>query len=149
MSGRRFALLAAFAFLVMFVAGNVLVNSWFRSWRLDLTENQLYSLSRGTQLTLDELSEPVELTFYYSRDVASVARLKTNAALPGDGDELSVGEGYLPGMIAVVTGSSRFIGSHVVDALVAEGAEVRALVRPQSSAPPPRRRGSGRSRKAQ
>lgn len=73
MSGRRFALLAALAFLVMFVAGNVLANSWFRGWRLDLTENHLYSLSRGTQLTLDELSEPVELTFYYSRDVASVA----------------------------------------------------------------------------
>ena len=36
-------------------------------------------------------------------------------------------------MIAVVTGSTGFIGSHVVDALLAAGATVRALVRPQSN----------------
>ncbi len=71
MSGRRFALFAAIALFIMFVAANVTANSWFRSWRLDLTENQLYSLSRGTQTTLDELTEPVELTLYYSRDAAA------------------------------------------------------------------------------
>ncbi len=71
MSSRRFALIAAFAFLVMFVASNLIANSWFKGWRLDLTANHLYSLSPGTQTTLDHLSEPVELTFYYSRDVAA------------------------------------------------------------------------------
>lgn len=71
MNGRRFALLAALAIFVMFVAANVTANSWFRSWRLDLTENHLYSLSDGTQRTLDRLSEPVELTLYYSRDSAA------------------------------------------------------------------------------
>jgi nucleoside-diphosphate-sugar epimerase len=35
-------------------------------------------------------------------------------------------------MIAVVTGSSGFIGSHVVDALLARGATVRVLARPDS-----------------
>ena len=38
-------------------------------------------------------------------------------------------------MIAVVTGSTGFIGSHLVDALRAKGAEVRALRRPGSLAP--------------
>lgn len=36
-------------------------------------------------------------------------------------------------MIAVVTGSSGFIGSHLVTELLARGATVRALVRPQSN----------------
>jgi nucleoside-diphosphate-sugar epimerase len=37
-------------------------------------------------------------------------------------------------MIAVVTGSTGFIGSHLVDALLARGATVRALVRPETGA---------------
>lgn len=37
-------------------------------------------------------------------------------------------------MIAVVTGSTGFIGSHLVDALLARGATVRALVRPETPA---------------
>jgi len=71
MSGRRFALLAALALFVIFIAGNLIANTWFRTWRLDLTENQLYSLSDGTVRTLDALSEPVELRFYFSRDAAA------------------------------------------------------------------------------
>lgn len=70
MTARRYALIAALALFVAFIAANVISNSWFRAWRLDLTENQLYTLSEGTQQTLDELSEPVELTLYYSRDAA-------------------------------------------------------------------------------
>ncbi len=73
MSARRFAFFAAVAFLLMFVAANVVGNSWFRSWRLDLTQNHLYSLSPGTQHTLDHLSDSVELKLYYSRDAAARA----------------------------------------------------------------------------
>jgi ABC-type uncharacterized transport system involved in gliding motility auxiliary subunit len=73
MSARRFAFFAALAFLLMFVAVNVVGNSWFRSWRLDLTQNHLYSLSPGTQHTLDHLSDSVELKLYYSRDAAARA----------------------------------------------------------------------------
>lgn len=71
MSGRRFALFAALALVVMFIGANLTANSWFRSWRLDLTQDRLYSLSRGTQQTLDQLTEPLELTLYYSRDSAA------------------------------------------------------------------------------
>lgn len=81
MSARRFALLAAFALLVAFVAANLVSNSWFRSWRLDLTESRLYSLSPGTRATLRELTEPVEITLYYSRDAArSAPQLQAYAA---------------------------------------------------------------------
>jgi len=80
-SARRFALFAAFALAVMFIAANVTANSWFRSWRLDLTESRLYSLSRGTQQTLNQLTEPIELTLYYSRDAAaSLPQLQAYAA---------------------------------------------------------------------
>ncbi|MBN8608042.1 MAG: Gldg family protein [Caulobacterales bacterium] len=73
MNARRFALFAALALFISFVSANVIANSWFRGWRLDLTENHLYSLSPGTQRTLDELNEPVELKLYYSRDAASAS----------------------------------------------------------------------------
>ncbi len=73
MSARRFALWASLAAFVMFVALNLTANTWLRSWRLDLTEDQLYSLSTGTKKTLDALTEPVELTLYYSRDAAASA----------------------------------------------------------------------------
>ncbi|MGH6951098.1 MAG: GldG family protein, partial [Vitreimonas sp.] len=73
MSARRYALFAALALFVAFVSANVIANSWFRSWRLDLTESRLYTLSRGTQQTLDDLTEPLQLTLYYSRDAATAA----------------------------------------------------------------------------
>ena len=38
MSARRFALLASFAFFLIFVAANVIANSWLRPLRLDLTQ---------------------------------------------------------------------------------------------------------------
>jgi ABC-type uncharacterized transport system involved in gliding motility auxiliary subunit len=70
MNSRRFALAAAAALIVAFVSVNLIADVWFRSARLDLTESRLYSLSDGTQSVLDQLSEPVQLTFYYSRDAA-------------------------------------------------------------------------------
>lgn len=80
MSARRFAVFAALAFALMFLAGNLLANSWLRSWRLDLTQDQIYSISPGTQTILNELSEPVTLTLYYSRDAgAAVPQLQTYA----------------------------------------------------------------------
>ena len=39
-------------------------------------------------------------------------------------------------MIAVVTGSSGFIGSHLTDALIAAGSEVRVLLRPETPVAP-------------
>jgi ABC-type uncharacterized transport system involved in gliding motility auxiliary subunit len=72
MSARRFALIAALALAVIFVAANLTANVWFRGARLDLTENRLYTLSAGSQQVLRELREPVEITFYFSSDAAAI-----------------------------------------------------------------------------
>lgn len=71
MSARRFALIVFAALTVIFVAGNIVVSNWFASARLDLTENSIYSISKGTKRTLADLNEPITLTFFYSRDAAA------------------------------------------------------------------------------
>ncbi len=71
MSARRYAIAVFTALAVIFLASNVIVSSWFSGARIDLTENSLYSLSKGTRQTLRDLNEPITLTFYYSRDAAA------------------------------------------------------------------------------
>ncbi|MGY9054388.1 MAG: GldG family protein [Alphaproteobacteria bacterium] len=54
----------------LFVAIVVLSNQAFRSARVDLTEDQLFTLSGGTKQILREIDEPVRLRFYYSSRIA-------------------------------------------------------------------------------
>src|SRR5882757_377104 len=49
----------------------MLSNVGLRGVRLDLTQNKLYTLSKGTQQVLGDLKEPVNLYFYFSRDAAA------------------------------------------------------------------------------
>jgi ABC-type uncharacterized transport system involved in gliding motility auxiliary subunit len=56
--------------LALFVAFNALSRPLFRSARLDLTQEKLYTLSPGTRNILSELSEPVRLRFFFSKKVA-------------------------------------------------------------------------------
>ena len=56
---------------VLFLGVVMLSNVGLRGMRLDLTQNKLYTLSSGTQQVLRDLKEPVNLYFYFSRDVAA------------------------------------------------------------------------------
>ncbi len=56
-------LIAAFAFLLVI---NLISGLVFKSAKLDLTENQLYTLSKGTENILADLSEPITLRLYFS-----------------------------------------------------------------------------------
>jgi ABC-type uncharacterized transport system involved in gliding motility auxiliary subunit len=56
---------------VLFLGVVMLSNVGLRGMRLDLTQNKLYTLSSGTQQVLRELKEPINLYFYFSRDVAA------------------------------------------------------------------------------
>ena len=51
----------------LFVAIIILVNATLTSWRIDLTENKLFTLSEGTLNILHNLEEPVRLDFYFSQ----------------------------------------------------------------------------------
>jgi len=62
---------ALFLLLVIFVTFNLFANTMFRSARLDLTQNALFTLSPGTRNILAELEEPVALKFYYSQEPAA------------------------------------------------------------------------------
>ena len=55
---------------VLFVVLTMLASIVFRGARLDLTENQLYTLSEGTRNIVTGLEEPISLTLYFS-DAAS------------------------------------------------------------------------------
>jgi ABC-type uncharacterized transport system involved in gliding motility auxiliary subunit len=67
---RSAALLSILLAAIVFVALNTAVNAWFRTARVDLTENGLYTLSEGTKNILRGLKEPITLRFYYSAEQA-------------------------------------------------------------------------------
>jgi ABC-type uncharacterized transport system involved in gliding motility auxiliary subunit len=52
----------------LFVSLNIISNAMLTNWRLDLTEDRLYTLSDGTLNILDQIDEPVVLRMYFSRD---------------------------------------------------------------------------------
>ncbi|MGH7093115.1 MAG: GldG family protein [Stellaceae bacterium] len=50
---------------LILVSANIIASRFFTA-RLDLTQDHLYTLSRGTRLTLAKIAEPITLRFYYS-----------------------------------------------------------------------------------
>jgi ABC-type uncharacterized transport system involved in gliding motility auxiliary subunit len=56
--------------IVLFISFNIVVNGNLKSARVDLTEDNLYTLSAGSQNVLASITEPVTLRFYYSEQVA-------------------------------------------------------------------------------
>ena len=51
---------------ILFVLFNTLSSGLFKSVRLDLTEEKLYTLSEGSKAIVRELGDPVTLKFYFS-----------------------------------------------------------------------------------
>ncbi len=52
--------------VVAFFAATMFNNALFKGARLDLTENQVYSLSQGSEEILQTIDEPIQLYFFYS-----------------------------------------------------------------------------------
>ena len=65
---------------VLFVAVNTFSNTVFRSAKIDLTENHLYTLSEGTKEVLSKIDEPITLRFFYSEKLTTdYPRIRTYA----------------------------------------------------------------------
>ena len=62
----------------LFIAVVILANTALTSWRIDLTENKLFTLSDGTINILENLEEPVQIDFYYSKTAMSDFPLLAN-----------------------------------------------------------------------
>src|SRR5437016_1806336 len=66
------------ALALLFIGLTVLCNYALRGWRLDLTQNHLYTTAPGTDRILRSIKEPINLYFYFSeKTAAQLPRLKT------------------------------------------------------------------------
>jgi ABC-type uncharacterized transport system involved in gliding motility auxiliary subunit len=67
--------------LVAFIAAVMASNVLLRGWRLDLTKNQLYTLSPGSRKVLQKIEEPINLYLFFSnQETQSLPALRAYAA---------------------------------------------------------------------
>ena len=77
---KSFTLIGLLALVVLFLVVNMVSSVLFTNSRIDLTENELYTLTDGTRNIISKLEEPVTMYLFYS-DKASedVPQLRTYA----------------------------------------------------------------------
>jgi len=61
---------ALLALALLFIGLTVLFNYSLRGWRLDLTQNHLYTTAPGTDRILKNIKEPINLYFFFSQKTA-------------------------------------------------------------------------------
>jgi ABC-type uncharacterized transport system involved in gliding motility auxiliary subunit len=59
------------ALALLFIGLTVLFNYALRGWRLDLTQNRLYTMAPGTDRVLAGIKEPINLYFFFSEKAAA------------------------------------------------------------------------------
>src|SRR2546427_8013745 len=63
---------------LLFIGLTILFNHALRGWRLDLTQNRLYTTAAGTDRILASIREPINLYFFFSEKTATqLPQLKT------------------------------------------------------------------------
>ncbi len=71
LSRRVYAIIALILATVIFVAVNIAADASLTTEQIDLTQNGLYTISKGTKEILRNLKEPITLKFYYSKKAAA------------------------------------------------------------------------------
>ncbi len=69
----RLVLIGAVIAAVIFGCLNMLSAQWFRSARIDLTQQKLYSLSKGTGQLIASIDEPIRMRFFLSGQLTKEA----------------------------------------------------------------------------
>lgn len=64
------SLVAGVLAVVLFLAVNIILEEAVTGARVDLTEDALYTISDSTEQVLESLEDPLEVTFFFSEDVA-------------------------------------------------------------------------------
>lgn len=71
---------ALVALALIFAGITILLGTALRGWRIDLTQNHLYTVAPGTKRILAGLTEPINLYFYFSAEAADqYPQIKTYA----------------------------------------------------------------------
>lgn len=71
---------ALFAVFLLFVGASLLNNVLFDRARIDLTQNNIYSLSDGSKQLISELDEPLNLYFFFSnKNTEGITYIRTYA----------------------------------------------------------------------
>ena len=71
---------ALIALALLFAAITILLGHALRGWRIDLTQNHLYTTAPGSEHILKGLKEPINLYFFYSAEAANqYPQIKTYA----------------------------------------------------------------------
>src|SRR4029077_12192671 len=66
------------ALALLFIGLTVLCNFALRGWRVDLTQNHLYTTAPGTERILKSIHEPINLYFFFSeKSAGQLPQLKT------------------------------------------------------------------------
>src|ERR1700747_1051161 len=66
------------ALALLFIGLTILFNHALRGWRLDLTQNRLYTTAAGTARIPHSTKEPINLYFFFSEKAAAqLPQLKT------------------------------------------------------------------------
>lgn len=60
---------------LVLIGVNAISGVLFQSWRIDLTKENLFTLSRGTLETLAEMDEPITARLYFSKQIAEKSPL--------------------------------------------------------------------------
>ena len=71
MSSRWLGYTSLIVAVVLLFAVNIFGAGVLPGTRIDLTENRLYTLSKGTHSVLDKLDEPITIRFYLSQTLAT------------------------------------------------------------------------------